>query len=117
MHEEALAHCTAAMRLLEHTTHHYGQADTWDSLGFIHVRAGNLGLAAHAYERAVELFRSIGARFGEAESSLELGLILTKAGDPARARQFLETALRIFSELRHDRSRAAAEALARLDSP
>ena len=116
MHEEALAHCTAAMRLLEHTTHHYGQADTWDSLGFIHARAGNLRLAAHAYERAVELFRSIGARFGEADSSLELGLILTKAADPARARHFLETALRIFGELRHDRSRAAVEALARLDA-
>jgi len=116
MHEEALAHCTAAMRLLEHTAHRYGQADTWDSLGFIHARAGHLRPAARAYERAIELFRSIGARYGEADSSLELGLVLTRAGDPARARHFLETALRILGELRHDRSRAAAEALARLDA-
>jgi DNA-binding SARP family transcriptional activator/tetratricopeptide (TPR) repeat protein len=115
LHEEALAHCTAAMRLLEHTTHRYGQADTWDSLGLIHARAGNLQAAAHAYERAVELYRAIGSRYGEADSSLELGLVLAKAADPARARHFLETALRILDELRHDRSRVAAEALGRLD--
>jgi DNA-binding SARP family transcriptional activator/tetratricopeptide (TPR) repeat protein len=116
MHQDALAHCTAAMRLLEHTAHRYGQADTWGSLGFVHAGRGNLPQAAHAYQRALELYRSIGSRYGEAGSAFTLGLVLTQAGHPACARHFLETALQIFGELGHDQSRAVAGALARLDA-
>jgi AraC-like DNA-binding protein/DNA-binding SARP family transcriptional activator len=115
MYEEALAHCTAALQLLEHSTHRYGLADTWSSLGLIHARAGNLGLAAHAHRRALELFHSLGVRYAEADSSFELGVIFVNAGRPACARHFLEAALQIFDELGHNRSSAVADVLARLD--
>jgi hypothetical protein len=49
--DKALAHCTAAAQLLEHTTHRHGQAAVWDSLGFIYARTGNLRQAARSYER------------------------------------------------------------------
>jgi tetratricopeptide (TPR) repeat protein len=116
MYEDALAHCTAALRLLEHSNHRYGLADTWSSLGLIHARSGNLWPAVHAHLRALELYRSVGARFAEADTAFELGLVFADAGYPDRARQFVESALRTFDELGHHRSGAVADLLARLDA-
>jgi tetratricopeptide (TPR) repeat protein len=116
MHEDALAHYTEALRLLEHSAHRFGLADTWLGLGLIHARTGNVRLAVPAYLRALELYHALGARYAEADTAFELGLIFTEAGYRTRARPFLESALHIFDELGHHRSGDVADLLARLDA-
>lgn len=115
LYDDALKHCTSALRLLERTTHRYGQADTWHSLGLIHSRLGHPVLAVQAHERALDLFRALGVRFAEADTSFELGLVYADLGRTALGRHYLETALRIFGELGHEMAGAATEALTRLD--
>jgi tetratricopeptide (TPR) repeat protein/DNA-binding SARP family transcriptional activator len=116
MYEEALAHYTAALGILEHTEHRFGRADAWLGLGLIHARTGGLRLAVPAFLRALDLYQALGARYAEADTAFELGLILADTGHPARARRYLGSARQIFGELGHHRSRAAAELLARLDA-
>lgn len=113
-YDEALEHCNAAMRLLEHTPHRYGQADTWHSLGVIHARTGALSRAASAHERALDLYRALGVRYAEADTSFDLGLLCADLRRTALARHYLETALRIFGELGHEKAGAVADALGRL---
>lgn len=115
MYEEALGHCTVAMRLLEFTAHRYGQADTWHSLGLIHTRVGDHRLAVHAHKRALDLYRALGIRFAEADTSFELGLLYAGLRRTVLARHHLETALRGFAELGHERADTVAEVLGHLD--
>ena len=65
--------------------HRGGTADTLDSLGFIHLKLGDVAEAKAHYARAVEAYREIGSGAGEGNSLTGFGNALIAAGDPAAA--------------------------------
>ena len=59
----------------------HGEANTWDSLGFIHDRLGQHRRAIRCYRRALALYRRIGDRYDEADTLTRLGETRQAAGD------------------------------------
>jgi tetratricopeptide (TPR) repeat protein len=79
----------------------HGQANTWDSLGYIHHQLGNADQAVDCYRHALDLFRQTGERYLEAETLIRLGDTYLDTDEPASARTAWTAALHIFTELDH----------------
>jgi tetratricopeptide (TPR) repeat protein len=78
-----------------------GEADAWDSLGYVHDRLGHHGEGTACYGQAVDLFHSLGNRYAEAGVLARLGDAHLSAGATADANDAYERALRILDDLGH----------------
>ena len=79
----------------------HGQADTWDSLGYIRHRLGQHPQAKDCYQQALDLYRETGDRLGAAQTLNRLGDTHQASGDPAAARLAWKNALTILDDLNH----------------
>jgi tetratricopeptide (TPR) repeat protein len=108
-HREALARCHEALELLQRIGDRFGEAETWDSLGFTYRQLQDWTQATACYERALDLYREFGDRYNEADTMAYLGDALHASGRTADARATWQQAVRIFEQLGHpdaDRVRA-----------
>ncbi|WP_460917090.1 tetratricopeptide repeat protein [Plantactinospora veratri] len=88
-----------------------GEATTWDSLGYAHHHLGSHAEAAHCYQQALALVRTLGDRYFEADTLTRLADTQEAADDIRAARESLQTALDILVDLDHS---DAAEVRVRL---
>jgi len=79
----------------------YGEATTWDSIGYIQQHLGHINDAVECYQHALEFYRQIGHRYGEAETLRHLGDLHHAAGDPHAARATWKLALTILDDINH----------------
>jgi tetratricopeptide (TPR) repeat protein len=110
---QARADCLQAMELCRSLGYSYGEAGTWDTLGYVWQRLGDHTEAKACFLRAVSLHRDTRTRFDLADSLAHLGDTYRSTGDLLAARQAWTEALTIFEDLRH---RSAIEVRARLES-
>jgi hypothetical protein len=74
----------------------YGEAASWDSLGYAHHRNGDRPRAIACYRQALELHRTVGDRYDEAYVLVHIG-----EADPDLAVQSWRAALAILVEIDH----------------
>src|SRR5205085_1394404 len=79
----------------------FGQAETWDSLGYANQRLGRNAAAISCYRTAVALFQEFDDRYNEADSTASLGDAHYAAGDAASARAAWRRAADLLDLLRH----------------
>ncbi len=79
----------------------YGQADTWDSIGYAQLHLGDFAHAAESYRNAIDLYHQLGVSFAEAETSRRLGDALSAAGDRPGAVAAWTISLAMLDQLRH----------------
>lgn len=109
----ALAACEQAVALHHELGDRYGEAASWDSLGYAHHQLGEYPRAIDCYDHAAGLHHAAGERFDEATVLTHLGDAHGAAGDPDRAVQAWGAALAILTDLGHpkaDRVRATLQA-------
>ena len=82
----AIRHCEQALELLVVAGDRFGEAVTWDSLGYIYQRRADHAQAVDAYEQALGVFRELGDRPNETKTLVQLGDTFRAAGDQDRAR-------------------------------
>jgi tetratricopeptide (TPR) repeat protein len=105
--------CRRAVAVLHDCGDSVGEAATWDSLGFAHVRTDAHDEAVAAYRRAAGIYACIGDRYGEASALERLGDAHAAAGNPDEARLDWRRAATILTALGHP---AAANVHERLRS-
>jgi tetratricopeptide (TPR) repeat protein len=82
-------------------TGRYGQAITWDSLGYAHHHLGHHARAIACCQRALDLHRDIGDRYFQADTLTHLGDTHHAAGHPGGRPGTWQRALAILDELNH----------------
>ncbi|WP_282102473.1 tetratricopeptide repeat protein [Micromonospora sp. D75] len=87
----------------------YGQANTWDSIGFAHHHLGEYEDAVDCFRQALALFAEIGDRHAEGIVLDHLGDTWAAAGRADAARDAWRRSLALYEELGH----ADAEAVRR----
>ena len=90
---EALTCCQRALELHREIGYRAGEADTLDSLGYIHNQVKDHRQAAECYAQAAEIYHEIGDRFHRAGSQIGLGDALLYVRKQAAARKTWEQAL------------------------
>jgi tetratricopeptide (TPR) repeat protein len=98
---QARTDCLQAMGLFRSAGYSYGEAGTWDTLGYVWQRHGDHAEAAACFQRAVCLQRDIGTRFDLADSLAHLGDAHRSTGNLRAARQAWSEALAILESLHH----------------
>jgi DNA-binding SARP family transcriptional activator len=112
----ALAVCEQAVALHHELGDRYGEAASWDSLGYAHHQLGEYPRALDCFDRAAGLHHAAGERFDEATVLAHLGDTHCAVGDPDRAVEAWRAALAILTDLGHpnaDRVRATLRAATR----
>jgi CHAT domain-containing protein/tetratricopeptide (TPR) repeat protein len=71
----------------------YSQANAFNSLAMIHSQLGDHVRATSEYERALALFRQVGAEVAQAVVLSNLASVSQHLGDPRRARDYLRQSL------------------------
>ncbi len=99
--EQAVRHGELALTLQRELGNLIAEADTWDTLGYAHYRAGRSGKAVEHYQRALGLCRQLGDRYTEAQVLKHIGDTHDGAGDTSAARGAWQQALLILDELEH----------------
>jgi len=108
-HRQALIYCQQALDLQREIGDRFGQAETYDSLGYAHRHLGQLQEATTAYQQALTLYREFGDRYNEADTLAYLGDVHRTSGDLENARIAWQRALEILEQVDHadaDRVRA-----------
>ena len=113
----ALTYCRRALALHRVLGDRYGQASTWDSLGYAHHHLGQHTQAIGCYHRALELFVDLGHRHGEADTLTRLGDSHSIAGNSHGAQTAWQQALAILDELDHPNADQLRTKLATLVLP
>jgi tetratricopeptide (TPR) repeat protein len=113
-YRHTLAYCQEALCLARELDDTLGLAGAWDSVGYAYHHLGRHARAASCFCRAIDLYRSIGARYHEAEVLVHLGDAQHITGDPA-ARKSWQQALTILEGLDHADADSVRARLA--DSP
>jgi len=111
---EALTSCQHALTLLQDLGDRFGQAITWDSLGYAHHHHGQ---ALACYQHALTLYRDLGDRYQEADTLTNLGRTHHATGNHHSARHAWHQALTILEELHHPDAEQVRTKLATLDTP
>ncbi len=96
----ALAACQEALDLYQRVGIQDGQADVWDSLGFIHRAMGAYDQAVDCYTAAAALAREL-RPVHHAECLAQVGDIQHAAGHADAAREAWRDALGLFEDLGH----------------
>lgn len=97
----ALDDCEQAVALHRELGDCYGEAASWDSLGYAHHRLGQHAEAVGCYVRAAGLHHAAGERSDEAQVLIHLGDTHAAAGDLDRAAATWQAALALLAELDH----------------
>jgi tetratricopeptide (TPR) repeat protein len=113
-HHRGLASCKRAVRMLRQVGDMQGEADAWDSLGYVNHQLGWYRQAISCYEKAVRLFQQHGDRYAGAVTLRQLGDTYLALGDPAAARTVWRRALTILDTLGHADADDVRANLARL---
>ena len=100
------------MALLRTTGDRHGEANTWDSLGFIHARLADHPAAIRCFQRALGLYRRVSDRYDEADTLSRLGESRQAVGDAAGAARTWRRALVILDDLGHPDAERVRELLA-----
>ncbi|MEV4229974.1 tetratricopeptide repeat protein, partial [Streptomyces bobili] len=100
-HEQALAHCTEALAVLEQLGDRVGQAATWDSIAYAHHHLGRHREALASYRNALAVFRDLGVPAEEAGTLTRIGDTHDAMGDPEAARTAWQAALALLAGLDH----------------
>src|SRR5262249_33428136 len=95
----------------------YGQAATWDSLGYAHHHLGHHTQALTCYQHALTLYRDLGDRYEEATTLTNLGDTHHAAGNPNAARTAWQQALTILDDLDHSNADTVRAKLHGLAAP
>ena len=72
-HSRPLGCCQQALALNHELCDRYGEAHTWDSLGYAERKLGHLATATTCYQHALRIFREVGARYNEADTLANIG--------------------------------------------
>jgi tetratricopeptide (TPR) repeat protein len=115
--ERGLAYCERALEHQQKLGYLYGEANTWDSLGYIHHRLGEHEEAADCYRHAVGIFNGAGDPRFEATSLDRLGDLHLDAANPVAARAAWTRALSILTDLHHPDATAVRAKLRRSAAP
>jgi tetratricopeptide (TPR) repeat protein len=94
----------------------YGEAATWDSLGYIHHQLGHHAEAVVHYQHALDLCRSMEDRYNEAGTLTHLGDAYQALDNPRAAREVWRQALTIFNDLKHPDAEAVLAKLHAIDT-
>ena len=86
-HATAVEYCKQALGLSLQVGNAYGQANTWDSLGYAQHHLGDHRQAIASYQQAIDLFEGMGDRHAEAIVLDHLGNTLHAAGDTESTRE------------------------------
>jgi tetratricopeptide (TPR) repeat protein len=116
-HAAALARCAEGLALFEEIGDRLGQADTADSLGYVHLQLGEHAAATARYRQAAALSRALGDLYKEADALTNLAEAQAAGGDPDGARESWRRALVLLTELGHERAAAVREKLHAADGP
>jgi tetratricopeptide (TPR) repeat protein len=100
-YEEAITYCHRALQVQKELGDRFGQAETWDSIGYAHHHLGRHATAITCYETAAALYREFDDRYNEADTLTSLGDAHHAAGQPAPARTAWRHALDLFDLLGH----------------
>ncbi|HEV8220297.1 MAG TPA: tetratricopeptide repeat protein, partial [Streptosporangiaceae bacterium] len=106
-YEKAYTCCEQALAAIRELGQTTWEALTWDSLGLIEHKRGNLRRSIACYRTGVVILRGAGDRFNEAAVLLGLGDAQQAAGYRQAARRSWEAALRIFEDLNHPEAGSA----------
>ncbi|MEM7584351.1 MAG: CHAT domain-containing tetratricopeptide repeat protein [Acidobacteriota bacterium] len=98
--EEALASCRQAKRILSDLQRPRDLANVERCLGSVYAELAQRSLARAAWQRARELYRSVGDAFGEAEAEGEIARAQLTWGELTAAQQAVERALAIAESVR-----------------
>jgi len=105
--------CWRAVVLHQEVGDRYGEAASWDSLGYAHHCLGRSDEALDCYRQALKLHRTVGHRYDEAYVLVHIGETHAATGADHLATEAWESALTILGELDHpdaDALRARLEA-------
>ncbi|GAA3224274.1 hypothetical protein GCM10010532_055980 [Dactylosporangium siamense] len=89
------------MEILREARDQIGEANAWDSIGFIHHRLGDHRRAVSCYEQAVSGYRQLRDRSSVAATLARPGEAHRVIGDHRSARRAWRHALSIMTELGH----------------
>jgi DNA-binding SARP family transcriptional activator/tetratricopeptide (TPR) repeat protein len=95
----ALDHCQRALPM-HPACDELGSGDTWDTLGYIHLRRGDHDQSIVCFQKALDLFAAVGHQHVLATGFVHLGDAQAAAGQRDAAREAWQRALTIFLELR-----------------
>jgi tetratricopeptide (TPR) repeat protein len=98
---EAVTYCQQSLELQRELGDRFGQAETWDSLGYASLRLGRHEAAISCYRTAVALYQAFDDRYNEADSTASLGDAHYAAGDVDSACTAWRHACDIIDLLRH----------------
>ncbi|MFH2072251.1 MAG: tetratricopeptide repeat protein [Actinomycetota bacterium] len=104
--DEAESQFLAALALFGEIGDARGQADVLGMLATLRMERGEPDPAAHDYQRAIEISRSIGWRSGEAVFHMNLGILEAIRAKVGAARDSFESAARVYSAMNNGRGRA-----------
>src|SRR5262249_18869980 len=93
----------------------WGEADTWNSLGYAHHHLAHHAQAADSYQHALHLCRDLGDRYKEADTLTHLGATHHAAGDSTASRPAWTLAPAIPTELDHPDTHTVRAKLQALD--
>jgi tetratricopeptide (TPR) repeat protein len=93
--------CRESLSLHERLGNRHGTATAWETLGFVHQRAGRHEPAADCYLRAVAMFRAFGDHNLQAQTLRYLGETYAAAGRREAAREAWQDALRLLEPVHH----------------
>jgi DNA-binding SARP family transcriptional activator len=100
-YEKAHTYCQQALDTIRDLGETTWEALTWDSLGLIEHKRGNLRRSIDCYRTGVGILRAAGDRFNKAAVLLGLGDVQQSAGYRQAARRSFQDALQIFEDLGH----------------
>jgi tetratricopeptide (TPR) repeat protein len=106
-YEQAYRHCQQALAAISELGDTTWEALTWDSLGLIEHKRGNLRRAIACYRTSVRILGAAGDRYNEASVLLGLGDVQQSAGHRQAARRTWEAALQILEDLNHPEADSA----------
>jgi len=93
--------CEQALDLNQQLGNRHSEANTWDSLGYIHHQLRNHQRAGDCYGNAIEIFDHIGDRYEAAQTLVRIGDVFEDSAAVDAAREAWRAALSILEEMGH----------------
>jgi tetratricopeptide (TPR) repeat protein len=116
-YSEALTWAQRALALQQEPRDDLSAAHTSDTIGYIHYKLGDYGLAEDSYRQSLRLFRAAGAgRSTEASTLAGLGDVLLARGQRAAAAAAWQQALGLFTEADEQEAASVKARLGQLEA-
>ncbi|MBC8045088.1 MAG: tetratricopeptide repeat protein [Rhizobacter sp.] len=101
---DGLTHIARAISIFETLDERSALASSFNLLGLIHDRLGNVAEAFAAHFKSLALSQEIHDAFGEAMSLTNIGIIYKRLGEYFKSLEFQLLSLHIYQSLHHERS-------------